>query len=104
SLVAMQFRGFRQFGVIGGLGMLLSWAATVVLAPPLIAWLDRGNLRPDSRPLPVRERRPMAMLARVVTSYPRAFTAAAALLTIAAAAEIRHFGRGQLEYDFSRLR
>ena len=28
SLVAMQFRGFRQFGVIGGLGMLLAWAAT----------------------------------------------------------------------------
>ena len=28
SLVAMQFRGFRQFGVIGGLGMLLAWATT----------------------------------------------------------------------------
>jgi predicted RND superfamily exporter protein len=105
SLVAMQFRGFRQFGVIGGLGMLLSWAATILLAPPLIAWLDRGNdLRPDPRPLPGQRRRPMAWLAHAVTSYPRTFTAAAALLTIGAAVEIRHFGRGQLEYDFSRLR
>ena len=43
SLVAMQFRGFRQFGVIGGLGMVLAWAATFVLVPPLIAWLDRGR-------------------------------------------------------------
>ncbi|HET6146880.1 MAG TPA: MMPL family transporter [Polyangia bacterium] len=104
SLVAMQFRGFRQFGVIGGLGMVLSWVATVVLAPPLIAWLDRGKLHPDPRPLSARARRPMAVLARAVTSYPRVFTAAAALLTIGAAVEIRHFGRGQLEYDFSRLR
>jgi len=107
SLVAMQFRGFRQFGVIGGLGMLLSWAATILLTPPLIAWLDRGrDLRPDPVPLalPGRTRRPMAWLAHVVTSYPRSFTAAAALLTIGAAVEIRHFGRGQLEYDFSRLR
>ena len=104
SLVAMQFRGFRQFGVIGGLGMLLCWCATFVLGPPLIAWLDRGQLHADP-PVPlVRSRRPMAVLARLVTSHPRAFAGAAALLTIASALEIRHFGRDQLEYDFSRLR
>jgi uncharacterized protein len=111
SLVAMQFRGFRQFGVIGGLGMMLSWAATIVLTPPLLAWLDRGKSSADKPILRTRapaaaghERRPMAVLARAVTRHPRAFAGAAALLTIAAAIEIRHFGRGQLEYDFSRLR
>jgi predicted RND superfamily exporter protein len=102
SLVAMQFRGFRQFGVIGGLGMLLCWASTFVLAPPLIAWLDGGRLRrepPDARP-----RRPTALLARVVSRHPRVFAAAAALLTVAAGWQVRHFGHDQLEYDFSRLR
>ena len=44
SLMAMQFRGFRQFGVIGGLGMVLGWAATFLLGPPLLAALDRGRL------------------------------------------------------------
>jgi hypothetical protein len=101
SLVAMQFRGFRQFGMIGGLGMLLSWGATFLLAPSLIAWLDQGNLRaePNARP-----RRPMAVLARLVTGYPRTVAAAAALLTVLAGLQIRHFGHDQLEYDFSRLR
>ena len=50
SLVAMQFRGFRQFGVIGGLGMLLAWGTTYLLMPPLIAWLDRGQLRAAAAP------------------------------------------------------
>ncbi len=101
SLVAMQFRGFRQFGVIGGLGMLLCWGATFLLAPSLIAWLDHGTLsaEPNERP-----RRPMVVLARLVTGYPRSFAAAAALLTVLAGLKIRHFGHDQLEYDFSRLR
>ncbi len=104
SLVAMQFRGFRQFGVIGGLGMLLSWGATFVLAPSLIAWLDGGRLHPEELPPLVRSRHPMVVLARLVTGHPRTFAVAAALVTVLAGLKIRHFGRAQLEYDFSRLR
>ena len=101
SLVAMQFRGFRQFGVIGGLGMVLCWGATFVLAPSLIAWLDHGKLRAE----PADGRRhPMVVLARVVTGHPRKLAVAAALLTVLAGLKIRHFGHDQLEYDFSRLR
>jgi predicted RND superfamily exporter protein len=104
SLVAMQFRGFRQFGVIGGLGMLLCWGATILLGLPLIGWLDRGTIRADA-PLPLkRSRRPTALLARSIARYPRAFVLGAAVLTIGAALEVRHFGSGQLEYDFSHLR
>jgi predicted RND superfamily exporter protein len=105
SLVAMHFRGFRQFGVIGGLGMVLCWAATFVLGPPLIAWLDRGGTIGADPPVPLsHSRRPMALLARAVTRHPRAFAIGAALLTIGAAVKIRGFGHGQLEYDFSQLR
>ena len=49
SLVAMQFRGFRQFGVIGGLGMAFAWGTTVLLMPPLLGWLDRGRYAPAVR-------------------------------------------------------
>ena len=45
----MQFRGFRQFGVIGGLGMVLAWLATYVLMPPLLVWLDRGRFSAKPR-------------------------------------------------------
>ena len=66
----MQFRGFRQFGVIGGLGMVLAWGATFVLMPPLIAWLDRGPFAPQPR---WQARSLMAGIARAVSARPRVF-------------------------------
>ena len=101
SLVAMQFRGFRQFGVIGGLGMLLAWggdvrpdAAAAGLAGPRAL---RGQAALKARSL-------MTCVARAVAGKPRIFAAAAMVLTLLAAWEVRGFGRDQLEYDFSRLR
>jgi predicted RND superfamily exporter protein len=106
SLVAMQFRGFRQFGVIGGIGMVLCWATTFVLAPPLVAWLDRGRgtyvaPQPSAR---AQARRPVVLLSRWVARHPRAIVAAAALLTALAVIKVRRFGPEQLEYDFGRMR
>jgi uncharacterized membrane protein YdfJ with MMPL/SSD domain len=101
SLVAMHFRGFRQFGVIGGLGMALAWGTTFVLMPPLIAWLDRGRHAPRPR---VQGRGLFAALGRVVTARPRVFAAGATVVTLLAIWQVRSFGRDQLEYDFSRLR
>ena len=43
SLVVTEFRGFRQFGCIGGVGMLASWATAFLLVPPLLKWLDDGK-------------------------------------------------------------
>jgi predicted RND superfamily exporter protein len=102
SLVAMQFRGFRQFGIIGGLGMVLVWAMTFVLGPPLIAWLDGGRLATVA-PVP-RRRVLMERVARAVVARPRAIALGALLLTVLAGWQLRHFGAGSLEYDFSHLR
>jgi predicted RND superfamily exporter protein len=102
SLVVMDFRGFRQFGVIGGLGMVLCWTATFLLSPSLIAWLDRGRLRPLS-PRAGRVR-PMELLANRIARSPVPFAAAALVLTLLALFQFRHFGRDQLEHDFSKLR
>ena len=101
SLVAMQFRGFRQFGVIGGLGMVFAWLTTVLLMPPLVSWLDRNGHGPTAR---VRPRRAIAGITRFVTGRPRTVVAAAALLTVLAGWQVHRFGRDRLEYDFSRLR
>jgi uncharacterized protein len=101
SLVAMHFRGFRQFGVIGGLGMGFAWVTTVLLMPPLLAGLDRGRHAPRARPVSGRL---MAAVARLVSAHPRLLVGGAAVLTLLAGWEVRGFGRAQLEYDFSRLR
>ena len=44
TLVIASNRGFRHFGFIGGLGMLLCWAVTFALVPALLSLFER--LRP----------------------------------------------------------
>jgi hypothetical protein len=105
SLMAMQFRGFRQFGVIGGLGMVLCWGATFVLGPPLVAWLDRGRSAPlPYGPRDVPTRRPIVWLSGWVARHPRPILVVAAGLTGLAMIRVAHFGADQLEYDFGRMR
>ncbi len=41
SLATTNFRGFRDFGAIGGYGMLLCWVANYLLMPPLLVVFER---------------------------------------------------------------
>jgi predicted RND superfamily exporter protein len=105
SLIAMQFRGFRQFGVIGGLGMVLAWGTTFVLAPSLIAWMDRREPHVEPTALRMFSRfRPMAGLARMVARAPRLIIALSIVISLVAIIKVREFDGGQLEYDLARMR
>jgi len=105
SLVAMQFRGFRQFGIIGGIGMLLAWTSTFVLTPPLLAWLDRQQRPREATGFHLLERlRPMTKLAGFVVRFPRAILVVGLALTLTALLQVREFSAAQLEYDLSRMR
>ena len=102
SLAITQFRGFKQFGIIGGMGMLVCWASAYLLGLPLIAWLDRkgSSTRVDRRsPLPLMQR-----LANLVTRHPAAIVVGALAMTFMAILRVRHFGPDSIEFDFSRLR
>lgn len=41
SLATTNFRGFRDFGAIGGFGMLLCWVANYLLMPPMLVVFER---------------------------------------------------------------
>jgi len=41
SLAVTNFRGFKHFGVIGGMGMLLCWLATYLLLPALLVFTEK---------------------------------------------------------------
>ncbi len=101
SLVITQFRGFRQFGVIGGLGMLLCWGTSFLLMPPLVAWLDRG---PRTAPLPYTGRTLMGPLARWVARKPVVVATLGTVFTIIAVLVLPRLDSSRLESDFSRLR
>jgi predicted exporter len=102
SLALTEFRGFRQFGCIGGIGMIVCWAVTYVLVPPLVAWLDRG---PHGAPPPMRTG-PLVMtpIANLVGQRSALVLALGLVVSGAAVAELRHVGPDELESDFSRLR
>ena len=100
SLVITEFRGFRQFGIIGGVGMVMSWLVAFLLMPPLTAWLDRETAmapRPLTPPL-------MASLAALIRRFAMPITLLTALATVGAAWQLRGFGVHSLESDFSKLR
>jgi predicted RND superfamily exporter protein len=98
SLALTDFRGFRQFGLLGGVGMAFSWGLAFLLMPPLAAWVDRAP-----RIAPVRHA-PMAWLAKQVWRRRVAIVIASAGLAAAAAWTVRDFGANRLETDFSKLR
>ncbi len=118
SLIITEFRGFRQFGFIGGLGMLTSWGAAFLLVPSLLKWLHKekvknetpiaGSVPPprDSRPSVTVERRGSIMryVAKLTEKAPGAIVAVTMILTVLAGIKVSHFDSTQLEYDFAKLR
>ncbi len=101
ALIVTQFRGFRQFGIIGGLGMVLSWGVAFICMPPLAAWLDRDGSAARRRP---REPRLMAPLGRMVVRYRVPVVVVGLLVTCCAVAKVGSWNLDQLESDFSKLR
>ena len=51
SLIVTDFRGFRHFGIIGGIGMICCWLAAFSVLPALLSLLEtRGKLPVKSEP------------------------------------------------------
>ncbi|MGN6106124.1 MAG: MMPL family transporter, partial [Kofleriaceae bacterium] len=51
ALAVTDFRGFRHFGIIGGVGMLLCWISSYTVLPALLSVLERrGLVRPTAEP------------------------------------------------------
>lgn len=103
SLGVTDFRGFKQFGVIGGIGMASCWLATYAFLPALaLAWEKRGTLiSADSR-----GHHPWLMdpIARFVERRGRSIAVAALLLGAASIVFVIRFARDPMEYDFGKLR
>ena len=103
SLVLTDFRGFNQFGCIGGLGMVLAWLATLLLLPSLWVLCDRRAPGAAQR----RARAGVgwfAPLGRFVVARPRGVLVAGIALTVAALLPVWRFAHDPFEYDFDKLR
>ncbi|GEJ58441.1 efflux RND transporter permease subunit [Anaeromyxobacter diazotrophicus] len=84
TLLVATNRGFRHFGFIGGVGVLLCWVATFALIPALLAALER--LRPYRAPAAAASVDRGSLLIDRLLRRPRAIAAGFAVLTAASLA------------------
>ena len=100
-LVFTDFRGFSQFGWIGGIGMVTCWVATMLLAPPLIHWF---GARLAGRDGGFAQAGHVQHLLGVLLSRPRLVVGITAALTLVTGAGLIARGWNWLEHDYSKLR
>jgi len=100
SLVFTDFRGFAQFGWIGGLGMLVCWAVAVLLIPVFASiW---GPRMPTAS---AKDRAAHRGMLSVLFGHPRAVLLATLAVTAVSVLGLVHRGKsGWIEYDLSKLR
>jgi len=102
SLALTTFRGFRQFGEVGGVGMILCWMATYSYCPALIHLAER-RLRRRSKHSTIGSGS-LATASATLLRNPRPFMAAILALTVLALWSLVPVLKNPFEYDFSKLR
>jgi hypothetical protein len=110
ALVVTDFRGFREFGWIGGLGMLICWAAAYLALPPILIVIERiwplGGRSWWRRMFRVRAEgipygRPFATL---VSRAPRTIAVVGVVLALAGAVRSIHYVQSDpMEYDTNKI-
>jgi hypothetical protein len=103
SLILTDFRGFRQFGIIGLIGMVLCWLSAYTLLPAYLTVMDRMYplVRKSKRaPKPYAA----GALAWLIGRYGAAIWAISLILTIVSVAMFGRYNSGILETDLSQLR
>ncbi|MCS6915270.1 MAG: MMPL family transporter [Myxococcales bacterium] len=102
-LLGTSFRGFSQFGLVGGAGMLLVWLMAFLLVPPMIIWGERrwpGLFTPRMN----LWERPFAAVGRLAERYAGWLGLASLALVVAAIVPLVRYAADPLEWNFENLR
>jgi len=102
SLTITDFRGFRDFGIIGGFGMVVCWIGCIMVLPALASLFER--IRPIQRREAARRNIYGIAFRWAALKAPKTVLAVAALLTVFSAFEVyEYIAADPMEYDFRNL-
>lgn len=101
SLTITDFRGFRDFGIVGGLGMVLCWCAAIGFLPLLATRMERSSVKEG---IAHRENPYGPLFVALALSRPRLVLTIGALTTVMALGlTARFIIKGPIEYDFRKV-
>ncbi|MEM9113357.1 MAG: MMPL family transporter [Myxococcota bacterium] len=106
SLVITDFRGFRDFGVIGGTGMALCWLAAFLLLPAVVVLVDRWRPLTPAEGGSEDERAGIygVVFAALAARQPRAVLVAAGVAAVLSVlVVVQAVSENPLEFDFRKL-
>jgi hypothetical protein len=104
SLIITDFRGFRDFGIIGGAGMALCWLAAYLVLPALSALWDRAKSVSPRAEGAEQNGSYGVLFAFLASRFPRAVLVIAATISVLSAIAIADaVSRNPMEYDFRNL-
>jgi predicted RND superfamily exporter protein len=105
SLMIADFRGFRDFGIIGGAGMVFCWLSAIIVLPSAAAAYERFRPFPVGKSQKRRWGNYADAFAAVAERVPRGVVAASVVLSLFSAALVTHAVlQDPFEYDFRNLR
>jgi len=105
SLIFTDFRGFNQFGWIGGIGIVMCWVAMYWMMPALCLLLgERLRPRPAPPGQPAAGRSIAARVADFTMRHRRGVLVALAALGLLSLAGLATRRDDWIEYDLSKLR
>ncbi len=104
SLMVTDYRGFRDFGFIGALGMMLCWVAAYTILPALVIVSERMRAMKFDEHERRRKGIYGVLFAQLALGRPRAVLALCAVLSIGSAIAVGSVvTTDPLEYDFRNL-
>jgi predicted RND superfamily exporter protein len=105
SLIFTDFRGFNQFGWIGGIGIITCWAAMYLLMPALcVPFGERLRPHPAKVNRGVPKQTISARVAELTVRHRRFVLAGLAVLSLVSMAGLAVRRGDWIEYDLSKLR
>lgn len=105
SLVITDFRGFRDFGIIGGAGMVLCWLGAILVLPSVTALLERFWPLAWKKAKTTGSNVYGVLFSFLVRRFPRAILVVSTVLGLASVAVMAHAVLNDpMEYDFRRLK